>query len=142
MKLGHIAIILAVLFLITACHKDEVFTPSAELSLQDSSVSVEGDSISSGFITAVIERKDKTDQETAFVLKFQNKESVYAVDSAGNRLEELSTKPLKGKNAMDMLQFKIFGKKGEAEKATYRLGIELMWNNQSLQTEEIKVSVK
>lgn len=146
MKLRYIALALAcilLLFLLTACSKEEeTFIPSAEISLENDALSVPGDTVSTEFVTATIERQDKVDQETTFTVKFLNKDAVYAVDSAGIKIDSLSTKPLRGKNAMDTLQFKVFGKKGEAETATYKLGVELMWGNQTLQQEDVKVSVE
>ena len=143
MKLRHIALALACILLLSACSKEEeAFMPSAEISLDDDSLSVADKSISTEFVTATIERQDKVDQETMFTVKFQNKEAVYAVDSAGIKLTELSTKPLRGKNAMDVLQFKVFGTKGEAETAEYKLGLELMWGNRTLQSEQVTVSVE
>ncbi|MDI6737860.1 MAG: hypothetical protein QME12_05085 [Nanoarchaeota archaeon] len=143
MKLRHIAMALACILLLTACgKKEETFIPSAEISLKNDALSVPGDTVSEKFVTATIERQDKVDQETTFTIKFLNKEAVYAVDQAGIKIDSLSTKPLRGKNAMDVLQFKVFGKKGEAETATYRIGIDLMWGNQTLQQEQVKVSVE
>ena len=143
MKLWHIALAMACVLLLSACSKgEEGFMPAAELSIDNDKLSIADNSVSEDFVTATIERQDKVDQETAFTVRFLNKESVYAVDSSGAKLSELSTKPLRGKNAMDVLQFKVFGKKGEAEEATYKLGLELMWGNRTLQSEQVKVSVQ
>ena len=62
----------------------------------------------------------------------------------GNKISELSTRSLKGKNAQDILQFKIFGKKGGFTEAKSKIRIELWWNNTKVKNTEriLEVSVK
>lgn len=144
MKLRYIALALACILLLSACgsKEEKEFMPAAELSLENDALTVPDNTTSAEFVTATIERQDKVDQETTFTVKFQNKASVYAVDANGNKLTEVPTKALRGKNAKDILQFKVFGTKGEAETADYRLGLELMWGNRTLQSGQVTVSVE
>jgi hypothetical protein len=99
--------------------------------------------VSKEFVTATVTREDDENQETIFTIKFPDeKENVYATDWEGNRTREMSTKSLITKNAKDTLQFKVFGKKGEAAEATYILKVELWWNDKKIDDKDIMVTVR
>lgn len=113
--------------------EDKPFTPSVVLKLDKNMIYVHDNSISTDFVTITVERVDNEDVFTDFIIKFNQTDSVYAVDVDGRRLSQLSTGSLKDKGSVDTLQFKVFGKKGDAIKATYFINIETWWNNTKLE---------
>ena len=79
------------------------------------------------------------------MLTFPDKlQSAMAVDASGNRITELQTKSLVGLNSKDILQFKIYGRKGEAVQASFDLKAQLWWNSTKVQDQDksIRVTVK
>jgi hypothetical protein len=105
------------------------FRPAVGLDLDKTSILVK-DKSTSEYITATITRNDNVNVDAIFVLRFpQELTSVYPVDINGNRIQELKTRILKGENSKDILQFKIYGTKGEAYKSDFNLKIELWWSN-------------
>ncbi len=144
MKLKYIpllAILLIGVIFISGCTQD--FKPQVSLTLDKNSITINNNQLSE-FITATITRLDNENIDTLFVLKFpDNKEGVYPTNVDGERITEISTKTLKGSNSKDILQFKIFGSKGEATQASYDLKVELWWNNTKIenQDETTKITV-
>ena len=135
--------ILLVLFSFSGCGNDET-TLDAGLSLDKSSITIDDGELSE-FITATITKEDEGENNTVFVLKFpENKNNVYPTDVDGVRIYELQTKPIKGINSIDTLQFKIFGLNGEATEASYDLKVELWADHNHIvnQDKTIKIKVK
>jgi hypothetical protein len=119
------------------------FKPSVELELDKSSITVTDNTISTDFITATITRLDNENIDTVFLLKFpERKQTVYPTDVDGHRITELQTKPLKGQNCKDTLQFKIFGTKGEDIYSVKSLKLELWWNNTKIDNQDKTIEVK
>jgi len=136
-----IILLILVFVVISGCIKPSPFSPKVEFYLDKYSISINDNTISSEFVTARIKRLDNENISTTFVLKFIQPSNVYVVDVDGNKISELSTKSLKGSEAEDVLQFKVFGKKGEAKEAKYEIRIELWWNNTKLQGMERSLEV-
>ncbi len=137
-------ILILAIILISGCSKQE-FKPGVNLEIDKTSVTVTDNQVSKEFITATITRTDDNDKEAVFVLSFPDKlQSAMAVDTNGIRISELQTKPLVGLNAKDILQFKIYGRKGEAASADFDIKAELWWNSTKVegQTRTIRVSVR
>jgi len=133
-----IVLLLAVLVL-SGCSNN---LPDVSLKLSESSISIADKGISN-FITATVTRTDDVAEDRTFSLVFpQELNSMYPTDVDGNRISTLKTKPLKGKNSQDVVQFKIYGEKGEADYAEYNLMIQLQWNNTVLKEQGIKIEVK
>lgn len=128
--------------LISGCVQQE-FSPSVRLDLDKYWITIDDNKISSDFITATIIRLDNENIETIFVLKFpEEKESVFPTDVNGNRIGELYTKPLKGQNSKDILQFKIFGSKGEADESTFTLNVELWFNYTKVVNQDKTITIE
>jgi len=136
-------ILMIVVICLGGCNGDEEeFKPSVSLSLDDYNLKIDNNALSK-FLTATVTRTDDKEQEMTFTLKFRNLASVYATDVDGNKIEELSTKPLKGLNSKDILQFKVFGGKGEATEASFDLWMELWWNNNTkIENQDQKIEIK
>ena len=117
------------------------FKPSVTLGLDKGSIIINDNSISD-FITATITRLDNENVDTFFVLKFpENKQTFYPTDVDGQRITELSTKPLRDQNSKDILQFKIFGTKGEDKFSVKELRLELWWNNTKIDGQDKIIEV-
>jgi len=118
----------------TGCADDQTSFPSVDFDVDKSSIRIKDNEISSEFVTITITRLDSENIPTTFTIKFmlRNPESVYPVDAEGNKITEISTKALQGKNAKDILQFKVFGKKNGFEEAKAEIRIELLYNNTPL----------
>ncbi|MBU0496482.1 MAG: hypothetical protein KKG04_00820 [Candidatus Thermoplasmatota archaeon] len=139
-------LLLTILFvgfiLISGCTEGP-FKPQVKLEIDKDNITLDDNTISTDFITVTVERLDKEDIGTVFVLKFPgNLTSVYPTNSDGEKIDEMHTKTLKGQNSKDTLQFKIFGSKGQATEASYELNMELWWNNTKLEEKDIKITVK
>ena len=116
-------------------------TPDTQMEVSAKSVTVE-DRILSEFMTVTIVRKDEGLNESVFRIVFpRDSDNVYPTDVDGNKISELETKPLRGKNAQDVLQFKIFGTNLDFEEAVYKLPLELRWNDTVLESQTITVKV-
>jgi len=142
MKLKMILISLLLILFLVGCSEKE-FQPKVKLSLDNNKIKM-NDGISESFITATVTRNDDISENTEFEIKFPNNyTSIYPVNVDGERITELQTKTLKGKDSKDILQFKIFGEKGEAIQSTFKLDVELWWNNTQLEdSEEIEVIIE
>lgn len=116
-------------------------TPDTQMEVSAKSVKVE-DRILSEFMTVTIIRKDEGLNESTFRIVFpKDSDNVYPTDVDGNKISELETKPLRGKNAQDVLQFKIYGTNLDFEEAIYKLPLELRWNDTVLESQTITVTV-
>ena len=135
MKSYLVLLMLVTVIFVSGCNGDDdkSFTPSIDIKLNKNSISVKDNSISSDFVTITIKRADNEDVFTDFIIKFNQTDSVYAVNVDGKRLSQLSTRSLKDKGSADTLQFKVFGKKGDALDARYSITIETWWNNTKLE---------
>ncbi len=123
--------------------KPAPFKPSVTLTLDKNVLNIKSNVVSEDFITATITRLDDKDELTSFVLMFPDKkENIYPTDVDGKRVEQLQTKPIKGNGAIDTLQFKVFGNKGEADKSTFSFKVQLVWNNSNIAEQTITVNVK
>lgn len=134
--------LIAVIF-VSGCNGDDdkSFTPSIDIKLNKNSISVNDNMRSSEFITITMTRLDDEDISTIFIIKFNQTANVYAVDTDGNRLHQLSTRSLKGKGSVDTLNFKVFGKKNDAIKAMYDIGVETWWNDTKLEDKDKHLEV-
>ncbi|MFH1421008.1 MAG: hypothetical protein ABIG30_03560 [Candidatus Aenigmatarchaeota archaeon] len=142
MKPAHGILIITILF-VAAAISGCTSNPSVFLEFDKDRIEIKDFSMSNEFITATLTRQDDTKTDVIFVLKFpQNMSSVYPVDVDGNKISELETKILKGKDAKDTLQFKIFGRNDEAVESKFELKAELWWNTTKLDEKEIEVTVK
>ena len=144
MKKIILAPLLIAVLIISGCAKQE-FRPGVTLDIDKTDVTVDDNSISKEFITATITRTDDNAKDATFVLTFPDKlQSAMAVDASGNRITELQTKSLVGLNSKDILQFKIYGRKGEAVQASFDLKAQLWWNSTKVQDQDksIRVTVK
>lgn len=116
---------------------DTDFSPDVKLALDKNRIDIKNGELSQEFVTATITRIDNENRDTIFTLKFPDeKMSVYPTDIDGNRITELRTRPLKGEKSKDTLQFKVYGSKGEAEKAEYDLIIQLLWNDTKIENQD------
>lgn len=125
------------LFLLAGCSSEG---PSTQMELSESSITVQ-DQVLSDFITVKITREDDGNQ-TDFVIKFpKNSSFVYPADVDGESVTSLQTKPLRGKNAQDVLQFKVYATNLDFEEAIFELPIELWWNDTIIQSASLQVKV-
>ncbi|MCD6557630.1 MAG: hypothetical protein J7K31_01195 [Candidatus Aenigmarchaeota archaeon] len=138
-------LIMITVILVSGCI-DQRFSPSVGFKLDKYSITVDDNTVSSEFVKATITRLDNENISTVFVMKFfpQTPEDIYPVDVDGNEISELSTRPLKAKGAEDILQFKVFGKKGGFTEAKSKIRIELWWNNTKIENTDriLEVSVR
>jgi hypothetical protein len=140
MKFTCYSILVLFLFLLAGC--SSAFDPSLSLSVDTKKIQVTTQELSD-FVTVTVIRRDDNQNETSLVLKFPDEfQSVYAADSDGKRISTMVTKSLKGKNAKDVLQFKIYSDNGEAVEAHYVLNLELWWNETKKETAQITVISK
>ena len=125
----------AVIFVSGCNGNDKPFTPSIDFKLDKSSVSVNDNTVTSHFVKSTFKRLDNEDIPTIFIMKFVSDKpgDIYVVDSEGNKIDELSTRPLKGKDDEDIRTFKVFGMKRGYTKAESQIKIELWWNNTKLE---------
>lgn len=126
--------LIAVIFVSGCNGNDKPFTPSIDFKVDKNSILVNDNTVSSNFVKSTFKRLDNEDIATVFTMKFfSNKsEDIYVVDSEGNKIDELSTRPLKGKDDEDIRTFKVFGMKRGYTKAESQIKIELWWNNTKL----------
>lgn len=126
--------LIAVIFVSGCNGNDKPFTPSIDFKVDKNSILVNDNTVSSNFVKSTFKRLDNEDKATVFTMKFfSNKsEDIYVVDSEGNKIDELSTRPLKGKDDEDIRTFKVFGMKRGYTKAESQIKIELWWNNTKL----------
>lgn len=123
------------------CLGSTAFKPDVSYQLDRNSVDVSNGNISTYYVTATVTRNDNDPTPTVLTLEFKNKPDIYAVDSAGQRIESLNTKSLVGQGAKDTPQFKIFGRTNLAT-GTDTLDVDLDWNGTTLSTQTITVNVK
>ena len=126
---------LVTVIFVSGCNgEDKPFTPSIDFKVDKNSISVNDNTISSYFVKSTFERLDNEDTKTVFVMKFfsEKPEDIYAVDSEGKKIDQLLTKPMKGRGDEDILTFKVFGNKRGYDKAESQIKIELWWNNTKL----------
>ncbi|MDO8553751.1 MAG: hypothetical protein Q7S22_03005 [Candidatus Micrarchaeota archaeon] len=121
---------------LVGCLSSGAFKPSVDFRLDRTAMIVSNNNFSSDFVTATITRLDNDPTPTQFVLKFKNKADVYAVNADGQKIDELSSKILKGSGAKDTLQFKIYSKSNLAT-GSDNLEVELDWNNTIVSPEQI-----
>jgi hypothetical protein len=127
------------LLVLAGCSSSE--TPDTYMEISTKSLKVE-DKILSEFMTVTIIRKDDGLNESTFRIVFpKDSENVYPTDVDGNKITELRTKPLRGKNAQDVLQFKIYGTNLDFEETVYKLPLELRWNDTVLESQQITINV-
>jgi len=131
-----IVVILGIIYFVFNPPEPAPFTPNVDFKLDKYNIEVNDNKISLEFRKGIIKRLDDENIPTVFVMKFKQGQNYYAVDIDGNKITELPTRVLKGQGAEDTLQFKVFGSKGEAEKATYQIEIELWWNNTKLENKD------
>ncbi len=140
--LKFFAVVMLYIIIIGCAPKEEIFQPNVGLELSKTKVTVSDNRISEEFITVTITRFDEKNVPVNFIIKFtSNLQNVYPVDSNGNRITELFTRELLGKNSKDTLQFKVFGKNGEAQDSTYNLDMGLYWNNVTINGQDKRISV-
>ncbi len=119
--------------------------PTIDLSVEPTSIILEDDETTEDFVTATLTRKDENDFSAQIQLRVKSSAPgyIFPVDVDGKTDMYFESKPLKGKNSQDIIQFKVFGDKGDFETATGTLTLEMYWNNTKLKnTEEIEVSVE
>jgi hypothetical protein len=134
--------LLMLIISISACSSKE-FSPDVSLSLDRKSINVDDNTISTDWIKATITRTDNTINETVFQILFPTNISVaYATDIDGKRIESIQTKPLKGKGAQDIIQFKIYATKQEFDTAQTHIDVQLWWDNKNIDTKTITVEVE
>lgn len=134
-----ILILLLVTVLLVGCSSSDA--PDTQMDISKKSITIE-DGILSEFMTITITRKDDGLNESTFKIIFpKDSENVYPTDVDGNKISLLETKPLRGKNAQDVLQFKIFGTNLDFDKAEFSLPLELRWNETVLESQTIRVTV-
>ena len=127
------------LLVLAGCSTSDV--PLTHMELSRNSVTIE-DKILSEFKTVTITRKDDGLNDSVFKIVFpKDSENVYPTDVDGNKISLLETKPLRGKDAQDVLQFKIFGTNLDFEEALFLLPLELRWNDTILESKTIKVTI-
>jgi hypothetical protein len=141
--LRFLVVVLAVLMSMVGCGQTESDGPQVKFNLDKDSITVQDDKLSEEFITATITRQDIGAFDAVFQLQFPDElESAYAATPDGNRQLSLQTRRLRGKNAQDTVQFKVWGTKGEALEARYQLTVELWWNGSWLAGQDKKLEVK
>ncbi len=151
-KIKRIAIIIILILLIGlasyAVYKviksrmPQDLTPKIKVDFDKKAVTVQNNNISSDFVTLILTRQDSQNQDAVLTLKFpQNYTSVYAVNIDGERIKEIQTAPLRGKNAKTTVQFKVYGSTGEFDKVELNLQTELWWNNTKLPNHDVEVHV-
>jgi hypothetical protein len=132
-------ILILALLLLAGCSSDG---PSTQMDISKKSISLSDQQLSE-FITITVTRKDDGTEPAFFTVIFpKTSEYVYPTDVDGNVITELHTKELRGKNAQDILQFKVYGTKLDFKEATFQLPVELRWNQTALDTKQLRITIE
>ena len=100
------------------------------------------DKQASEFLTATVTRKDDEPIDVVYKIYFpDNKSTVYPTDVDGNRIKELYTRPLRGKDARDTVQFKVWATKYEDEYSTKKLDLQLYVNSTHIEDADLSLVV-
>jgi len=114
--------------------------PSISTQWEKTSVDVINGNYSEEYVGVILTRQDNDSTPFEVTLTFHNKDNIYAVDGLGNRIENLTSRPMVGKGVQDILQFKVFGSSNTATGSDV-LTVDLEINETIIISQNITVNI-
>lgn len=141
-----IVMLLGIVF-VSGCEQPSqpAYIPKVDFIVSPTAIDVNDNQISN-LIAVTITKKDTENKPTNFVLKFtpSNPDYAYPIDAESNeKVEQKETGNLTTYGREFKYQFKVFGKKVSGQPISpWKIDIELLYNNTTLNERSLDITVK